>query len=321
MLLEEKAVTVHTSTNVPATVNELCDRYQAWADEYYRLPDRNGKRRLTGESFNMRDAMRAIRAVAGDKPPGDVMAEDLCACQQWMVDQANLSRETINARVNRIRRVFRWATRPPHRWVPLHVLVDLQLVEPLSWGRTRAKESSPVEPVAWEHVTATMAVAPPQIYTMLDLHWSTGMRPGELVRIRRSELTVEQPRLATGGSVEVMVYRPSEHKTRHYGLDRNVFLGPEARRLVEDWMRRVPTDRLFDYSTNTYRQAIARLNEKHGIPHWSPNQIRHAFATRIRSTSGIDVVQVLMGHRRRTTTEIYAKPDCSAAIEAIARFG
>jgi hypothetical protein len=104
----------------------------------------------------MRDAMRALRAVAGMKEPAAITADDLCACQQWMIRQGNLSRDTINARINRIRRVFRWARRPPQRWVPVEVLVDLEVVEPLAWGRTPAAERNPVEPVSW-----TMVSPPP----------------------------------------------------------------------------------------------------------------------------------------------------------------
>lgn len=302
------------------TVNELCDRAQAWAETYYCLPDREGHRRPTGEAKNIRDALRAMRAVAGSKPAEELAAEDLFACQQWMVEQG-LSRKVINARTNRIRRVIKWATKPPHRLLPPATLLDMQLVEAIKWGRSTAPDHGDVQPVSQELVTATMAVASPTLYAMLDLNWCTGMRPGELVGIRKSELTIERPRLASGKQIEVMVYRPAVSKIRHRGLDRNVFLGPEARRVVEDFARRTKDDRLFNYTVGSYRQLVERANRKHKIPHWTPAQIRHSFATRMRQTAGIDVVQVLMGHRHRSTTEIYALPDCAAAIEAIFRFG
>jgi len=167
-----------------------------------------------------------------------------------------------------------------------------------------------------------MAVIPRRqkhLYSMIELQWLTGMRPGELVRMQRDELTIETAPLP-GGPQQVMVYRPAWHKTKHYGFDRVIFLPPEAQRIVEDRLRLIRGPALWPYTTGSYREAIIRLCRNHGLPHWTPNQIRHSFATRMRESSGLDVTQVLMGHRRKETTEIYAKPDCTAAIEAIFKY-
>ena len=49
--------------------------------------------------------------------------------------------------------------------------------------------------------------------------------------------------------------------------------------------------------------------------------LRHACGTETLETGDLRDVQVLLGHRHRKTTEIYALPDASAAIDAILRFG
>lgn len=307
----------------PTTVNQLCDLYQVHANEYYQQETKAGQRIPTGHATCMHYAMVPLRAVAGDKAPMDLQAEDLYEAQQWMLNRG-LSRTEINNRTNRARQVIRWAAKPPRRWVSAAIVADMGLVESLERGRTSAKENPKVTPVSYELVTNTMAAISPgmrHLYLMLDLHWATGMRPCEIVRMERDEFTIERPKLATGLEAEVMVYRPFMHKTKHHGFDRHIFLGPEARRIVEDWMRICPEQQLWPYDTNSYRQAVVRTNKNASLPHWFPGQIRHSFATRMRSSAGIDVVQVLMGHCNRKTTEIYALPDCSLAIEAILKFG
>ena len=89
----------------PKTVHELCDRYERHAKDYYR--DSNG--RPTREHYNVADAARSLAAVVGTKSPRLLAAEDLCRVQKHMVKQG-LTRETINARVNRIRRMNKRST-------------------------------------------------------------------------------------------------------------------------------------------------------------------------------------------------------------------
>ncbi|KKK50798.1 hypothetical protein LCGC14_3121410, partial [marine sediment metagenome] len=41
---------------------------------------------------------------------------------------------------------------------------------------------------------------------------------------------------------------------------------------------------------------------------WTPSQVRHAAATRLRELAGgLDAVQAQLGHRHADTTEIYAQ--------------
>jgi hypothetical protein len=63
-------------------------------------------------------------------------------------------RKTVNARVDRVRRVFKWAT--AEELVPVAVYTALAAVPGLQKGRSLAPESEPVEPVADEVVDATL---------------------------------------------------------------------------------------------------------------------------------------------------------------------
>ncbi len=94
------------------------------------------------------------------------------------------------------------------------------------------------------------------------------------------------------------------------------------------------------YTTNTYRQqihrAIDRVNEerleaaeKAGIPadevelipHWSPNQLRHATGTEVRKTFGLDGAQMILGHKHAKVSEVYAETQAKLARQIAEKIG
>jgi integrase len=54
---------------------------------------------------------------------------------------------------------------------------------------------------------------------------------------------------------------------------------------------------------------------------WSPNQLRHAMATRVRREAGIEAAKTLLGHSQLNTTGIYAEQDRQRAIEVAKMIG
>ena len=54
---------------------------------------------------------------------------------------------------------------------------------------------------------------------------------------------------------------------------------------------------------------------------WSPNQLRHALATRVRREFDLDGAKTLLGHTQVTTTQIYAEKDRARAIEIARMIG
>jgi integrase len=65
-------------------------------------------------------------------------------------------------------------------------------------------------------------------------------------------------------------------------------------------------------------QAIAGWKRHH---HWTPNQLRHSLATRVRREFDIDAAKTLLGHSQIGTTEIYAEKDRRRAIEVAKLIG
>jgi len=55
--------------------------------------------------------------------------------------------------------------------------------------------------------------------------------------------------------------------------------------------------------------------------HWAPNQLRHALATAVRRTDGIEAASVILGHSSHAITQTYAEQDRNNAIEVVGRVG
>jgi integrase len=134
-----------------------------------------------------------------------------------MIDVEKLSRNVINARVNRIRRMFKWGV--AEELLPPSVVEGLRAVDGLRRGRSHARETEPVRPVDDAVVEATLAYLPPPLADMVRLQRLTSMRPGNLVRLRWMDVD---------RSGEIWLYRPVSHKTAYLGKDLTIPLGPKA---------------------------------------------------------------------------------------------
>jgi integrase len=210
------------STNEPAsfTINELILGYLDFAKGYYVKAGAP-----TGEMPNIEQALRPLASLYGRVEVRGFGPVALKAVRQAMVDQ-DLCRKVVNARVNRLRRMFKWGVE--NQIAPAAVLLALQAVAPLKAGRGHARESQPVQPVPEAHIDAVVAVAPPRLAAMIRLQQWTGMRPGELVQMRTADVDMNGP---------VWTYRPREHKTEHHGRDRVIYLGPRAQAVLRPWLR------------------------------------------------------------------------------------
>ena len=58
-----------------------------------------------------------------------------------------------------------------------------------------------------------------------------------------------------------------------------------------------------------------------GVDPWTPNQLRHAAATRIRRELGLDAARVVLGHSSAAMTEIYAELDKEKALKVMGKLG
>jgi integrase len=210
------------------SVNELLLAYIQFCEGYYRHADGTP----TSEVDAIRLALRPLKRLYGHTPATAFNSLALEALREEMIREGHC-RNRVNKDISRVRRLFRWAA--SKRLVPDSVHASLATVEGLKAGRSAARETAPVRPVAEAIVEATLPYMSPQVATMVKLQLLTGMRPGEVVVMRGMDLEM------TG---KVWAYRPGsevgphgKHKTAHRGQDRVIHIGPRAQEVLRPWLR------------------------------------------------------------------------------------
>jgi integrase len=223
----------------------------------------------------------------------------------------------------------------------------------LQAGRSEAKDPPEVGPVADEHVEAVLPHVCRHVAAMIQVQRLTGMRPGEVITIKRSEIDI---------SGAVWVYRPARHKNTWRGKDRVIGIGPKAQAILRNFFttsidldyylfspiqarqerfdamrelrvskvqpsqvcrkktkpKRIPGER---FTGAAYTRVVRRACLKAGVPAWKPNQLRHAFATEIRRRFGLEAAQVGLGHAKADVTEIYAAANAELAAKVALETG
>ncbi|MBX7165131.1 MAG: site-specific integrase [Pirellulales bacterium] len=325
------------------TVDDVIAAYWQFAETYYR---KQGE--PTGELDNLRHALRPLHQLYGPTEANTFSPRGLKALQQRWIEQ-DISRGVINQRIGILKRMFRWAV--AEELVAVTVHQALTTVAGLKQGRSAARETAPVLPVAEDVFQATLPHLPAVIRDIVLLQRYCGCRPSEALLIRPGE--VER-------NGAVWIYRPTRHKTEHRGRGRQIMLGPRAQAVLLPYLDREPEAYCFSpreavaqrarrlraqrktkvqpsqrdrrkarprrppgdhYEHHTYARAIRRACEKAGVPPWCPNQLRHAAATAIRAQYGLEGAQVVLGHSRADVTQIYAERDWLKAQQIAAEAG
>jgi integrase len=344
------------------TVAELIERFWRWSEGYYRHADGTP----TSQADALRYSLRPLNYLHGESPARDFGPGALKAVRELMVKgydhprygpQAPLCRTEVNKRVKHVCRLFKWGV--SEGLVPASVLWALQAVSPLKRGRSEARESKPVLPVARAVVEETLPALPPVLADMVRLQLESGMRPGELVIMRAIDIDRTGP---------VWLYRPAAHKTQYHGHERVIPIGPKGQEIIKRHLKTSIEAYLFSpaasvaefrarqrqgrkrkvtpsqqdrrkthpkkkpgvrYTTRTYgatlHQAIERHNRKAPpegqITFWHLHQLRHLRALELKREFGLDVARAVLGHQNPVIAEHYATLDINAAAQAMAKLG
>jgi integrase len=248
--------------------------------------------------------------------PRDLKVHHLENFQQHLINKS-LAIDTINGYLARLRRIFRWAIR--NDYLPLKTLMLFDLSERVDATWNNVKQKVAITTVSREHIAAVLDEVPPTVAAMVKFQLHTGCRPGEVRRLRLRD--VDQ-------SKAIWEYTPRDHKTSHLGKTHVICIGPQAQKLVEQVSKVADDEFLFHsgspsttYTKDSYLRAITRACIRIGIPPWTPNQIRHTVATEIREQYDIEYAQVMLGHSRLQTTEIYAERNMEKAREVAEFYG
>jgi integrase len=211
------------------TVAELAAAFRRHSREYYRDSDGTVSRAVG----NFDEALRPVLKLYGKTPAVEFGPLRLKAVREAMI-AAGRVRTNVNRLIVRIRGVFKWGAE--NELIPASVYHGLMALSGLRAGRSGAKESTPIKPVPDAYVEAIKPFVSRQIWAMVRLQRLTGMRPGEVVLIRGMDLD------ATG---KLWIFRPAKHKTMLHGHKREVYFGPRARAIVEDFLKLDPAAYIF----------------------------------------------------------------------------
>jgi integrase len=150
-----------------------------------------------------------------------------------MVEQG-WSRNYVNAQVDRVRRMFRWAG--SEQQLPASIYLQLKTLPGLRRGKTSARKAPRVKPANAKHVAAALPCMLTPVQGMVQFQLLTGCRPAEACLLRAMDLDVSNP--------ACWVYRPGsdqgahgEHKTAHHGHDRSILIGPRAQEVVRAFLK------------------------------------------------------------------------------------
>ena len=214
------------------TIGSLVSRYLEYAKQYYRRPDG----RPTQEVAVIHYALKRLVDFSAAMEAEDFGPLKLKEFREELIEQSKLCRTEINRTVIIVRRLFKWAT--GEELIPASTLHALQAVDGLKRGRTKARETEPVSPVAEGYVYTVLPYASKVVADMIEVQLLTGMRSGELTTIRTCDIET---------SGRIWHYRVADeyNKTSHHGHTRVVALGPRAQKIIQPYMKRELTAYLF----------------------------------------------------------------------------
>lgn len=328
------------------SITELCIDYTIRSKAYYR---KNGK--LTKEFENVKCVMKELRAVYGKMHATEFGPIRFKSFRERFVKRG-LLRETINHYIRHVVSAFQLAVE--NEKIPVDIHNALRAVGSLKKGRCEAKEGEKIPPVERKVVEATLPFLPEIVADMVSLQLLTGMRPQEVCLVRpcdidrsrdvwaytpiahktehkdKSRVVYIGPKGQTilssylDRTEDGFCFSPKESATRQRMKRTQNRVTPKScgnnvgqnRRSNP---RRQPSD---CYSTASFRRAIHRACENASLEKWSPNQLRKATATEIRSNCDLEAAQVILGHASKSTTERwYASPNDKAAEAVMKEFG
>jgi hypothetical protein len=204
----------------PLSVAELVEAYWGHAKAYYT---KHG--RPTGETDNIRNALKFLLRLHAHSAAAGFGPRALLLVRQAMIE-AGLTRRSINGRVSRVKRLYRWASE--QELVLPSTYHGLLSVRGLQRGRSAARETEPVTTVPEEHVKAVLPFLTPQVRAMVQAQELAAMRPQDVRNLRTGDLDM---------SGDVWVYSPWTHKTEHHGHVRRIALGPRAQSVLRPFLK------------------------------------------------------------------------------------
>ncbi len=312
------------------SVKDLAKDYHAYAQGIYK---KNGKK--TTHLGQVKRAMEQLAEMYGTVPASELTGPMVAKLRDAILSLGHYRDKKItvgtgNGRLVIWKQAYKWAREK--ELVNAVSMADVLAVAPLKVGRCAARVTAAVMPVSREDVDKTLAVCGQGIKDMVELQWLTGMRPGEVCNLRPCDVN----RIKA-----VWIYCPHTHKTEHKDKTRRIAIGPQAQAILARYMTRSLSSYCFITSAclfpdgsgpgrftskrpmypDRYLRFIWHACDLAKVTLWKPNQLRHAWATRMREQFGIEAASDGLGHSSVDMTEIYAERSLKRAVEVAAVAG
>ncbi len=349
------------------SIDELVLKFLEHAKSYYVDPV---SKEPTKEVGVCSDAFRPLCRLYGNTSAsefGPVALQTLRTVMttgSWMTDKERASREkskrhlglartTTNKQINRVKLVFKWAS--SNELIPASVHHGLATVGGLRRGRSAARETEPVKPISTAIVEDTLPHLPPIVCDVVQILLLTGMRCGEAVIMRASDLDM------TG---DIWLYRPERHKGLWRGKERVIAIGPRAQAIIRKYLglridaylfspaaqeELIQAERRENRKTPLYPSHAKRLAEKRkangkrrpgerfevgginrairqtckrvGIERWHTHQLRHSASLAFSREMGLEHARAALGHSSVDMSAMYAGHDVEAAKDVARKIG
>lgn len=247
--------------SVSATVADVCIAYLKYAEAAYQ---KNG--RPTSHVLNIRTGLQHLIDAYGDLVANQLTPPMLARWRDSLAT-ADRHRGTVNKWLGIVKQAWKWAHE--QGWIETMSLYGVQAVNRVKYKRTRAKESTEVQPVDWSYVQQTMPHMSEQIRAMVHLLWLTGARPDEICQLRPCDIEA-------GG--DVWLFRPKASKLDHIedASTRIVCVGPQAQKVLKPLLPkdrgayvfsprrtdRSPARSAHRYTSQTLRVAVHRACDR-----------------------------------------------------------
>lgn len=226
------------------TLYEIALAFDKHAERYYRNPTTG---QPTGEAENFKDALQPMLDLYGHRPWKDFGPLALKAVRMKMIE-AGLARKTANARINRVRRFFRWAA--SNQLVDASVVTALETVAALRKGEQveiqtdagmqviTVRESPGVHDIKWERVDEVLPRLPRPVAAMVQIMRYSNCRAEDVVIMRTCDIVRDE---------DIWKYRPESHKNQWREEDneihkREVLLGKCCQEVVRPFLNEGQTE-------------------------------------------------------------------------------
>ncbi len=231
-----------------------------------------------------------------NKPITKTTTKDLKQYVKYLVNNKGFTKKTASRKINSLKTFFRYLTEAGK------LTVDISL--PVKHPEIENKPSRTLSPLEYKAIRDT-ARRNIRLYTMIELLLQTGIRIGELSRLK-----IEDIKLHNG--IRRLIIREYESNEMRI-VELNDIIAEALQNYLQK-RKKVQNDQGYLFTTRTgrnvlvrnIRTAVNRIFQKAGVQNARVNDLRNTFIChQIEQGMDIDKLAEIVGHKRISSTEKY----------------